>query len=380
MIQKGLTVVVILLFVENCIMPVIAQNSEKPEPTSKGIWLYVGGSGPGNYSKIQDAIDHASWRDTVFVYHGIYNEKITIAKALCLLGESMNKTIICNNSNFASLISLSSDNITISGFTLNHSGDPNYTRYIIYSSQNEHSRDIIISDNIFQANTCFGIHLYHCDSCSIIHNIIYTEVEAIMLRDSQNCRITNNTIISSQGCFGINLDDSSYNRISNNTIEGGAPNGLGISLIRDSNFNIVSDNDLFNNSRAIYIDSSSNLSILSNYIDNPVSSLWAPLGYMGIQITDGYEFVIHRNYISRFQFGIFLEEVFDISISMNTFMKNIVHARFFNLGIYSNTWDQNYWGRPRILPKPIFGLKYLYTLYPGFVVFDWHPAKQPYDS
>ena len=33
-----------------------------------GNTLYVGGSGPGNYTRIQDAIDNASDGDTVFVY------------------------------------------------------------------------------------------------------------------------------------------------------------------------------------------------------------------------------------------------------------------------------------------------------------------------
>ena len=35
---------------------------------SSGNTLYVGGSGEGNYSKIQDAINGASDGDTVFVY------------------------------------------------------------------------------------------------------------------------------------------------------------------------------------------------------------------------------------------------------------------------------------------------------------------------
>ena len=33
-----------------------------------GTILYVGGDGPGNYTKIQDAIENATSGDTIFVY------------------------------------------------------------------------------------------------------------------------------------------------------------------------------------------------------------------------------------------------------------------------------------------------------------------------
>ena len=42
--------------------------------------LYVGGSGPDNYTKIQDALDDANPGDTVFVYNGKYLENIKINK------------------------------------------------------------------------------------------------------------------------------------------------------------------------------------------------------------------------------------------------------------------------------------------------------------
>ncbi|MBP1662308.1 MAG: hypothetical protein H6P94_557, partial [Thermoplasmatales archaeon] len=57
----------ILLFLGACIVPMTAQDAEKSFSTSSGTWLYVGGSGPGNYTKIQDAIDNASDGDTIFV-------------------------------------------------------------------------------------------------------------------------------------------------------------------------------------------------------------------------------------------------------------------------------------------------------------------------
>ncbi len=56
--RKGLAVGIILLFVGTCIIPAIAQDIEKPSLlTSSGNWLYVGGSGLGNFSTIQSAIN-----------------------------------------------------------------------------------------------------------------------------------------------------------------------------------------------------------------------------------------------------------------------------------------------------------------------------------
>jgi hypothetical protein len=66
--RKGLTVGFILLLIGASIIPITAQDTEKPLQTSRGNWLYVGGSGPGNYMKIQDAVDNASNGDTVFVF------------------------------------------------------------------------------------------------------------------------------------------------------------------------------------------------------------------------------------------------------------------------------------------------------------------------
>ena len=53
---------------------------------SKGNNLYVGGTGEGNYTKIQDAIDDASDMDTVFVYNGTYYENVFIDKTINLIG------------------------------------------------------------------------------------------------------------------------------------------------------------------------------------------------------------------------------------------------------------------------------------------------------
>ena len=65
-------------------------------PASFGNTLYVGGSGPGNYSTIQEAIDDSSDGDTVFVYDDSspYYEFVEINKSIDLIGENKDTTII----------------------------------------------------------------------------------------------------------------------------------------------------------------------------------------------------------------------------------------------------------------------------------------------
>ena len=52
-----------------------------------GNTLYVGGDGPGNFTRIYKAIDAASDGDTIFVFNGTYNECFTVDKSVILMGE-----------------------------------------------------------------------------------------------------------------------------------------------------------------------------------------------------------------------------------------------------------------------------------------------------
>ena len=82
--------------------------------------LYVGGTGPGNYTKIQDAIDNASDGDTVYVFGGVYNEKLWIRNQINLIGENTDTTIIdgSNFSHFKGQVNILSDWVNFSGFSI----------------------------------------------------------------------------------------------------------------------------------------------------------------------------------------------------------------------------------------------------------------------
>jgi parallel beta-helix repeat protein len=385
--MKCLAIGIILLFVGTCIIPAIAQDTEKPLPSSRGSWLYVGGSGPGNYTRIQDAINNASDGDTVFVYSGIYYERFSILNAICLLGESKNSTIIdATYSEVGDLIYLASNEIRISGFTLRLTDDGGYPRRIIFHANvPDVISNIIISDNIFQGVQVDDIYLMSCNSCLISNNIfsLNGNNDCIFLHTSINSIITNNSFISTSEVYdtGIWLDQVSSCTIRNNSIRSAS---VGLEL-RCSYGNNISNNYFFDNLySAIRFDSGShNNSIFFNYIDNSIKTMLNFIDLLiGIDI-QGYSRynIIEKNHICHCMYGIFLEEHSQYTtITKNTFKNNIICARFLNTEFRShNIWNQNYWGRPRVIPKPIFGIKDEYQVYPGFFEFDWHPAQKPYD-
>ena len=83
--QKKHLTRVFLLVILLCLGQVIAKDVEKSALTLQGSWLYVGGSGPGNYTTIQEAIDNATDGDTVFVYNGSYFGHININKSISMI-------------------------------------------------------------------------------------------------------------------------------------------------------------------------------------------------------------------------------------------------------------------------------------------------------
>ncbi len=181
--RKWLAIGIILLFVGTSVIPATTQDTEKPT-TSRNNWLYVGGSGPGNYTTIQDATDNASDGDTIYIYSGVYYEHhITINKKINLVGENKENTII-NGEGLDNGISCASDFINISNITIKffsyYALGLNYVNHVTI-------RDVIITFNTFMGiclnyalstvianctikNNYDGIWAEYCDNSIYIHN------------------------------------------------------------------------------------------------------------------------------------------------------------------------------------------------------------------
>jgi parallel beta-helix repeat protein len=306
--RKCLTVGIILLFVTTGIIPAIAQDTEKPLPTSRGNWLYVGGSGPGNYSKIQDAIDNASDSDTVFVFDGTYFENIVIDKAIKLLGDNKNNTIIDGSSSNESIIIIKANDISIRGFTIRNSSP--FHRGIFFQS--------------------------HYKGVSIIDNIIKNTRGAIVLQSSQNINISRNVLIDNYNNPDIDLKNSSDNMIYRNiVIHTSEEHPDSISLIDNSNYNKIYGNSIRNCEYGIYSSGGSYNELSSNTISD--NNLGVFLVWYGDHNN------INNNTISNNINGIRTETTSNSSnntIYHNNFLNNTIHAYVSNDCI--DKWDNGY--------------------------------------
>ena len=190
LLKRGFVIGIIVLFIGMGVSPSTGNTIVKKSSisTTNGNILYVGGSGPGNYTKIQDAIDDASDGDTVFVYDDSspYHETLTIEKSINLLGENKETTII--ETLVYIIITVNTNDFSLKHFTI-RGGEVG-----IYGALN----NSVISDNIFSCYLC-----------------------CICLEYSSNNEILNNHIENSiqYWDYGIGLFNSNENIISYNIIE-----------------------------------------------------------------------------------------------------------------------------------------------------------------
>jgi len=148
-----------ILFLGTCITPTVAIDNVKKTSTTigSGNILYVGGTGPNNYTKIQDAIDDAVDGDTVFVYDDCspYYENLVVNKSINLFGEDKYSTII-NGSITADVIEITSDWVNLSGFLIING----INGIQILSNHNAIENNIIINNRFYGIDivyTCYNV-------------------------------------------------------------------------------------------------------------------------------------------------------------------------------------------------------------------------------
>jgi parallel beta-helix repeat protein len=307
-LRKCLATGIILLFVGSCINPAIAQNTEKPLPTSRGDWLYVGGSDPGNYTKIQDAIDNASKGDTVFVFDDSspYYENIVINKTINLIGEDKETTII-DGGGIKYVISVLADSVNITGFWVQNSIWP-YAGFDIYSTKNTIYENYISnhefsgisvrnSSNLISRNDIFdnynnGIYALFNSNITISENVFLNNKGCIYFQETSDSKICNNYYLNNQNCvligFGLN------NNIYSNFIEGSSDSCI---YLVDSQYTNIYTNVINNthDPQVIRIQKSSENCIYNNTISNN-----SGISIEVFESSNNNSFY-HNNFINNFQ-------------------------------------------------------------------------------
>ena len=205
-----------------------------------------------DFTKIQDAVNIASPRDTIIVYNGTYYENVDIDKQLNLTGIGM-PLIIGGGSGPAIDIQGGADNCMLYGFKIT-SVIRTFIIGIRYSGIHISSNNTIIKDNVVYDNY-FGISLlYPSSNNSLINNTIFNNFDyGVSMMFSDNNTLANNCVFNN-----YDVDKSMF---PNKSIWGG-----GIWAFLSNNNTFIGNNVSNNNQNGITLENASDSIIISNIV------------------------------------------------------------------------------------------------------------------
>ncbi len=197
--------------------------------------IIVDGSGCGDHTSIQAAVDAAAEGTTIVIRNGTYIENINVGKSVTIISESRNPldVIIRPFDVEKNLITINADNVTLGGLTV--TGANSSKAISLYESTN-----CLINNTIVESNE-YGIYLNNSDSNKVINNTLKSnDLIGLCLFESDNNTIS---FTSSLNDFiGFDLVRSSNNNISQNVIED--DRAYGIYLHELSHDNIIFNNTI----------------------------------------------------------------------------------------------------------------------------------------
>jgi nitrous oxidase accessory protein len=219
----------------------------------EGITAWINATYPVyiKYPSIQEAINNATDGDVVNVSSGHYYERLTMNKTLTLQGENVSTTVIDGNSS-GTVVDVTSENVTIAGFTIQGSGCGCSGYAGVYGESS--SRGLNLTGNSV-ANNGFGIRLYGTSNVVLSHNIImncsYAAVEITFSFDNS---IVRNMIVDNN--YGLDL----YSTAGDNIIVGNNFTGnwdFDIRIRQSSSGNVFAENEIRNSILGVRLYSSS---------------------------------------------------------------------------------------------------------------------------
>ena len=282
-----------------------------------------------NYTSIQNAIEANETLDghTIRVDSGMYPENLVVNKSVVLIGEDRETTTI-DASHVGNVVNVIVSNVTITGFTVSHSGSFQNSGILLSNVSN-----CIVSGNNIRDNN-YGVLILESSGDTISQNhIANNTVDGISLLLSSSCTLSDNDVLNHTN--GIYLKDSSDNLICRNDLEG---NTFGVYLTYSSNHNLISGNSMTRNSydglrlAGEVVGPSYNTIIGNNVTTNQRFGIW--LRFLSNNNS------ILENYVAfNGRVGIRIESSYNV-IFHNSLLENI--QQVFTETSYINMWDGGY--------------------------------------
>ncbi len=251
---------------------------------SKGNWLYVGGSGPRNYTKIQDAIDNASDGDTVFVYDDSspYYEHVRINVTLALLGQNRDTTVI-DGGGHGDVLTVNRTGVAVAGFTIQRSEDG-----IVI-----HAPNVIIQDSTLK-NCRYGVKAFNVETVMITRSEIRNCSEGVKTYNASVITITGNEFFNNED--GVYLQSTSGVTVANNSFH--ASSFRGIDLVGLTGNNTIEGNTVIAGTvpadQASYVGirliESSNTTVIRNTLVSLLDTC-----YEGLQLWQSNDNIVEQN-------------------------------------------------------------------------------------
>lgn len=277
----------------------------------EGIAAWINATYPvyAKYSSIQEAINDATIGDTIDVSSGLYYEHLTINKTLTLQGENKDTTVIDGNGN-GTVVDVTSENVTITGFTIRGSGCSCADYAGVYAEPSSQNLNLTGNSIVLSG---FGIKLNKASNVTLSHNEIADNSYAVEITFSSGNSIIGNEMANN--VYGFDLNPSSDNIIVGNNMTSNT--NYDIMLRSSSNENIFAENEITKSSH-------------------------------GVRLYSSFNNTFNGNFVSDNAIGIDIQNSTDNDLYQNSFTDNSQHIQFYGSGL-DNTWDEdnvtggNYW-------------------------------------
>ena len=344
MIQKGLAVAVILLFVGTCIIPSATSELTNSKRLTNGKNIITVDDEPGDadFTSIKEAVNYSSPGDIIEVYSGTYPEEgiriekddITLRGISHELGEGNDsgKPFIKGDGT-AYVIKLIASYVTVSNFIIENP----------WSEVSYHYSCIRVGTD--WPDELYNITISNCIiSDCIIRNSTSRGISVVHTGQKKNITIINNHISHCRGIFVI----KGIFIISGNVITDCNESGIYLKCALQN----VSWNRIRRCRIGIAMSGDKNI-----VYGNDIESCDVGISYGG-----NGNFITKNNFKNYSRIGFWF-------------------GRNYFWGLMKSRWIGNYWDTwIGVGPKIILGLQAIsyMSVIPGFE-FDWHPAKEPYD-